>query len=472
MVGPPFQPGNPAGIDVPTIRLPLPSLPPEAWEPLLRFARFVGRPVDRFLRVEAASGIVLLAAATVALVWANSPWAEAYTNFWHTPLGLRIGSFSFDRTLEWFVNDVLMVMFFFVVGMEIRREIHQGELSEWRRAALPAAAAAGGMLVPPALYLLIAGSPDARPGWVAPMATDIALAVGILTLLGKRAPQAMRVFLLAIAILDVGVIAVIASFYSSGVELEGLLITSWWIVAVITMQRLEIRTKFAYVAPAVVASIGIYAANMHPTIVGVVGGLLTPVRAWLGRDGLLGVEKQLQSLRSLSLLRPSRDLVGALRQLHRAHREAMSPADTLIEGLHPWVAFGIIPLFAFANAGVPLAGISFDPESSAVITAVAVGLIFGKPVGILLATWIALRLGIGVLPPGITLRHVAVLGVVAGVGFTMALFIAQLAFSDARLLAAAKVGVLTGSVAAGMFGLFIGRLILQPVETTATANAT
>ena len=192
MVGPPSRPARqPAGMtcrpDHPRPGKP-PSAPPEAWEPLLRVARLAARPLERFLRIEAASGIVLLVAAAVALAWANSPWAGAYAQLWHTPLGIRLGGFTFERSLEWFVNDGLMVIFFFVVGLEIRREIHHGELSEWRRAALPAAAALGGMLAPAALYLLLAGAPEHAAGWGVPMATDIAFAVGILALLGKRVP--------------------------------------------------------------------------------------------------------------------------------------------------------------------------------------------------------------------------------------------------------------------------------------------
>src|SRR6187402_2057254 len=227
---------------------PVPSSPPEAWEPLLRFKRLAGRPLERFLRIEAASGILLLVAAAVALTWANSPWAESYVHLWHTPIGLRVGTFTFERTLEWFVNDGLMVIFFFVVGLEIRREIHCGELSEWRRAALPAAAALGGMLAPAALYLTIAGAPATRSGWGVPMATDIAFAVGILTLLGKRVPAALRVLLLALAVIDdLGAIVVIALFYSSGIQGSGLPIAAAGFGSLFLLKRLGVRSKLAYV---------------------------------------------------------------------------------------------------------------------------------------------------------------------------------------------------------------------------------
>jgi Na+:H+ antiporter, NhaA family len=453
----------------------LPSSPPGAWEPLRRFARLAGRPLEHFIRIEAASGILLLVAAAIALVWANSAWAESYVHLWHTPLGIRVGTFTFERTLEWFVNDGLMVIFFFVVGMEIRREIHHGELSEWRRAALPAAAALGGMLAPAALYLVFAGAAATRSGWGVPMATDIAFAVGVLTLLGKRVPAALRVLLLALAVIDdLGAIAVIAIFYSSGVALSGLLVAALGLGAVFAMQRFGVRSKLAYIAPSVVAWAGIYAAGIHPTIAGVIVGLVTPVRAWLGPDGfVVEVRKELESLlHATPNAVSSHELAETLRNVDAARREAMSPAESLIETLHPWVAFGIMPVFALANAGVSISGGSFDATSWSVVSGVAAGLVVGKPIGVLLASWLTLRLGIGTLPAGMTMRHLVVLGVVAGVGFTMALFIAQLAFTDVKLLAAAKLGVLAASGGAAVLGLILGRLLLAPgVAATAAQTA-
>jgi len=435
--------------------------------------RFAGRPLERFLQIEAASGILLLLAAAVALVWANSAWAESYVELWHTPLGIRIGTATLERSLEWFVNDALMVIFFFVVGMEIRREIHQGELSAWRRAALPAAAALGGMLAPAALYLLFASAPATRSGWGVPMATDIAFAVGILALLGKRVPAALRVLLLALAVIDdLGAIVVIAIFYSSGVALSGLMIGALGLGGIFAMQRLGVRSKLAYIVPSVVMWAGIYGAGIHPTIAGVIVGLVTPVRAWLGPDGFVdGVQKELDQLvQATPTALSSHELAVTLGHVDVARREAMSPAESLIESLHPWVAFGIMPVFALANAGVAISGGSLDAASWSVAAAVVVGLFVGKPLGVLVACWLTLRLGIGTLPTGVTLRHLIVLGVVAGVGFTMALFIAQLAFTDVQLLAAAKLGVLAASAAAAVVGLVLGRLLLPSVGTPGAAQ--
>ncbi len=315
-----------------------PSSPPEAWEPLLRLARLAVRPLERFLRIEAASGISLLVAAAVALAWANSAWAESYTALWHTPLGLRLGPFAIERDLEWVVNDGLMVVFFFVVGLEIRREIHQGELSEWRRAVLPVAAALGGMIAPALLFLGIAGAPATRSGWGIPMATDIAFAVGILTLLGRRVPVALRVLLLALAVIDdLGAIVVIAVFYSSDLTLSGLAVAALGVLGILAMQRLGVRAKLLYVAPGVVVWAGVYAAGVHPTIAGVLIGLLTPVRAWLGARGFLaGVGDELERLaRAAPAALSSHSLGESLRRVDRARREARSPAESLIESLHP-----------------------------------------------------------------------------------------------------------------------------------------
>jgi NhaA family Na+:H+ antiporter len=426
--------------------------------------RAAGRPLERFLRIEAASGLLLLLSAAVALVWANSAWSAGYTGLWATPLGIRIGDLRFERPLEWVVNDGLMVIFFFVVGMEIRREIHCGELSQWRRAALPAAAALGGMLAPAALYLVFAGGPPTRSGWGVPMATDIAFAVGILTLLGKRVPAALRVLLLALAVIDdLGAIVVIALFYSAGMALSGLVVAAGGFAAVLLMQRIGVRAKLAYVPPALVAWAGIYAAGIHPTIAGVLIGLLTPVRAWLGPDGFVaGVRKELQHLESSTPSSlTSHELANRLHHVDVARREALSPAESLIETLHPWVAFGIMPVFALANAGVTLKGGSLDESSWHVTTGVIVGLIVGKPVGVLLGCWFVLAARLGSLPAGVTVRHLVVLGAVAGVGFTMALFIADLAFVEADLLAGAKLGVLLASAGAAMFALLLGKFLLS-----------
>ncbi|HEX5099278.1 MAG TPA: Na+/H+ antiporter NhaA [Polyangiaceae bacterium] len=391
-------------------------------------ARARGR-IEAFLKTEAASGVVLLGAAVVALALANSPAAGIYHRVQTFPLRLSVHEFAFERSLSFWVNDGLMVLFFFVVGLEIRREMHAGELSEWKRAVVPTAAALGGMVVPAAIYLGCAGRPESHHGWGVPMATDIAFAVGILALLGSRVPPPLRMLLLALAIIDdIGAILVIAFAYSSGLSLTGVAVALSGFGAVLLLRRLRVRRKFAYLVPALVTWGGTYAAGVHPTIAGVALGLVTPVTVW-----------------------PSAALDG----------ETLSPADQLIQGLHPWVAFGIMPLFALANAGVTLSGFALDEVSRGVVLGVVLGLVVGKPLGVALATAFVLRTGLGTLPAGFGRLHVVVVGIVAGVGFTMALFVAELAFHEGPLLDAAKLGILAASALSGVLTLLVGRAVLS-----------
>lgn len=304
------------------------------------------------------------------------------------------------------------------------------------------------------------------------MATDIAFAVGILTLLGRRVPAALRVLLLALAVIDdLGAIVVIALFYSSGVAISGLLVAAGGFAAVLLLQRMGVRAKLAYVVPSLVAWAGIYAAGIHPTIAGVIVGLLTPVTAWLGPEGFVTrARRELEHLESSDPPSLSaHELAGRLHQVDLARREALSPAEHLIELLHPWVAFVIMPVFALVNAGVVLDRGSLNAGSWQVSFGVTLGLLLGKPVGVLLGCWAVLKTGLGRLPAGVTLRHLVVLGTVAGVGFTMALFIADLAFADAGLLSGAKLAILAASLAASVVALVLGRLLLSSSSTAKVA---
>jgi NhaA family Na+:H+ antiporter len=404
--------------------------PPGAWGPLVDIWERFTRPLRRIFAFEATSGLLLIAAAAVALVWANSSAAGIYGALWHASIGFRLGSLVFERSLEWFVNDVLMAIFFFVVGLEIRKELHDGQLSEWRRAALPVVGALGGMVAPAVLYLALAGAPETHAGWGIPMATDIAFALGVLILLGKRVPAALRVLLLAVAVIDdLGAILVIAIFYSSGIAISGLLLATLGLLAIVSLRALGVRSIPIYVVPAVVVWAGVYAAGIHPTIAGVMVGLLTPVRAWAG------VERE-------------------------------SPADFLLHALHPWVSYAIMPIFALANAGVNVGGLSLSGSGAQVSLAVVVALLLGKPLGVVASSALALKGKLAVLPQGLSIRHLLVLGVVAGIGFTMSLFLAQLAFEDEALLGAAKLGVLVASALALIFGLILGRSLLPVHQST------
>ncbi len=449
------------------------ALAPEAWVPARRAVERVLRPLERFLHVEAASGIVLLVAAIVALVWANSPWRGSYESLWHAPIALSIGPYSSTNTVHFWINDGLMVVFFFVVGLEIRREIYSGELSEPRRAALPVAAALGGMLIPAIIFLVFNRGLSSQRGWGVPMATDIAFAVGVLALLGKRVPAALRVLLLALAIIDdIGAIIVIAFFYSSGVSVGGILLALAGVAGVVLFQGLGVRRPVAYILPGFVIWLGCLRAGIHPTIAGVILGLMTPARAWLGERGFLAAIRQaVEEFRGQSDREGHRaeDLLGPLGDVRQAQQEAVAPVVRLQTMLHPWVAFVIMPLFALANAGVTLDGADgadgaglFADDMWPVLAGVVLGLVVGKPVGIVAMSYLAVRLRLAVVPAGVSWKGIAVVGSVAGIGFTMAIFIAGLAFSNASHLNGAKVAVLAGSAVAAVVALAFGRLVLRP----------
>lgn len=395
--------------------------------------------LTRYLGIEAASGLVLALATVVALVLANSRWAATYAGWLDSALALELGGHAVEISVHAFVNEGLMTVFFFSVGLEIRRELHAGELAEPRRAALPAVAALGGMVVPALLYVAFNPAGPAQRGWGIPMATDIAFAVAALTVLGPRVSPAMRVLLLALAILDdIGGVLVIAVFYSDGVVPRGLIIAAIGVVLALGMRDNGVRSPWPYAVPAVVAWWGLHYAGVHPTMAGVAMGLVTPPQRGFGH-------------------RPEDPTPTDLR----------SPSERLQTFLHPWVAFLVMPTFAFVNAGVALDATAVDLRVAA---GVLVGLVVGKPLGIVAASWLAVRLRLVELPRGLGWPGVTVVGLVAGVGFTVALFIAGLAFEDPELLASAKLGILGGSVLALVLAMAYGWLALprRPVEGAAT----
>jgi NhaA family Na+:H+ antiporter len=429
--------------------------PPEAWRPAHRAAERIVGPVTRFLHIEAASAAVLAIAAVAALVLANSRWASTYAAILATPISLSIGPWSATFSFRLFVDDGLMTLFFFVVGLEIRREMFAGELADLRRASLPIAAALGGMLAPALLYLAFNPTGPTQRGWGVPMATDIAFALAALAVLGKRVPPALRVLLLALAILDdIGGVLVIAFFYSGGLGIVGLAVAAGGVIVTFGMQRVGVRNVFLYLIPGAVVWLGMLYAGVHPTMAGVTMGLLTPARAWLGPQGLVRASE-----RVLAIDRdPGRAVEDAVGTLSAAEREVFSPAQRLQLLLHPWVAFVAMPVFAFANAGIAPQWAAVDVR---VAVGVVVGLVLGKPLGIVLVSWVAVRSGLSRLPTGVGWAGVAVVGVVAGVGFTVALFIANLAFVDAIALESAKIGILCGSVLAAVAAFALGRLALR-----------
>ena len=422
-----------------------------------RLAEQAFATLQRFLHVEAVSGGVLLIAAAAALVWANSPFAGAYHALWHLPFTIGFGEFVFSRSLHFWVNDALMAVFFLVVGMEIRREIHEGALSTLDQALLPLIAAAGGVIAPALIYLCINSDSVRAQGWAVPTATDIAFAVGILALLGRSIPVNVRVFLLALAIIDdIIAVLIIAVFYTGGLQYGGFLVASAGALAVVGFQRIGIGSAFAYVLPGSLVWTGFLMAGVHPTLAGVVLGLMTPARSTPMREHPLQVaSRALNQLRSSDgvAAQDSHRLQEPLRELRVAHREILPPVSRVQMALHPWVAYVVMPVFALANAGVALAGGDLSSSAHLVMLGTAVALVAGKPLGIVGATFIAVRFGWCRLAPGVSWSGICLVGLLAGIGFTMSIFIAMLAFSDEALLNAAKLGVLVGSVIAALLGL-------------------
>jgi NhaA family Na+:H+ antiporter len=444
--------------------------PPGASPGARRVSRAVMRSLERFIRVQSASGILLLMAAAVALAWANTRWDAAYEALWERQLELAIGGWSVRMSLHSFVNDVLMAIFFFVIGLEVRREIHGGELSNFRRASLPVIAAVGGMAVPAGIYLLF-GPADAQAGWSVPVSTDTAFALGVLALLGSRIVPSLRVLLLTIAIVDdLVAIVIIAIFYSTGIELRGVVLTLTGLGAILGLQWFGVRRVAAYVAPALVVWTGCWWAGIHPTIAGILVGLLTPARTWYGHKGFLDAAyRHLGTIaRGLKIPdRRSRDIRHPMSELRRVQREAVSPVERIEAALHPWAAFVIMPVFVFANAGINFASADLAAAPRLIVGVVA-GLVLGKLAGIVLASRIAVKLGIAELPPQVSWHGMVIVGAVAGIGFTMALFIADLAFTGRPVLQdVSTVAVLIASAASALLALILGRILLPPAGALA-----
>jgi NhaA family Na+:H+ antiporter len=408
-------------------------------------------PLREYLREEAAGGAVLMLAAVVALVWANSPWRTAYAALWETPLSFELGRFALEADLRHWVDDGLMTLFFLVVGLEIKRELVGGELATWRRAVLPVVAAAGGMAVPAAIYALGNAGGPGGPGWGVPMATDIAFALGVLALLGSRVPAALKVFLLTLAVVDdLGSIAVVALFYSRGVDPAGLALAAGLVVLVAVLVRLGVWWLPLHVGLGVALWLAMWRSGVSPALAGVAMGLLTPARATAppevarDRGGALAVELADDP-------RPPR-----LREMLREARGTVPLAERLAHDLHPVSAFVVVPLFALANAGVSLErGGLAAPGAGAVLGGVLAGRVLGKLAGVTVATWLAVRLGLASLPAATSWPQLAGVATVAGIGFTVPLFVADLAFPDGQFEAPVKLGLLLASVVAGVVGSLV-----------------
>lgn len=411
--------------------------------------RLVG-PFVRFLHIEAASGVVLLICAVAALAAANSPISQSYLAFWETELGFTIGSFEFRHTLKHLINDGLMAVFFFVIGLEVKREMVLGELRELRRAALPIAAALGGMVVPAGLYLAVQYGQAAESGWGIPMATDIAFVVGCMAVLGSRVPHNLRILLLSLAIVDdLGAILVIAVGYTDDVSTGWLLVAAVGIAVVHLLARSGVRRFILYVAAGVVVWYAFHESGVHATIAGVILGLMTPSRAYLSESIFGEFLNRTSEIFEGTGWETESHRAQKVRRFQHLTRETISPLEYLENTLHPWSSFLIMPIFALANAGVPL---RLSAVNDSISLAVMLGLVVGKPLGIATFSFLAVKIGWARLPEGLNWPMLMSAGCLAGIGFTMALFIAELALQQDQL-DTAKVGVLLASAISAALGL-------------------
>jgi NhaA family Na+:H+ antiporter len=409
-------------------------------------ARSVAQPVNRFLHIEASSGILLVGAAIAALVWANSPWSASYESLWTTELSIDVGDYTLSEDLRHWINDGLMAIFFFVLGLEIKQELTNGQLASLRNAAVPAAGAIGGMLLPALLYLAFNAGGAGEDGWGIPMATDVAFALGVLALLGPRVPAALKVLLLALAIVDdVGAIVVIAAFYSDGLQWRWFALAAGGLLLVALFKGARVRYLPVYVVLGIGVWVAMLESGVHATIAGVALGLLAPARPFLPEVDADRIAGELSADQDVT--------AGEVRSISFRLRESIPVTEHLQNLLHPWTSYLIVPLFALANAGVPISAESLRDAATAPITlGVVVGLVVGKLLGIAGAIALVVRFGGGRLPEGITTRHVLGMSGIAGIGFTVSLFVAALAFERPALADQAKIGVLAASILAALIG--------------------
>ena len=430
-----------------------------------RIPRTIIQPAQQFAALETAGGVVMLAGAVIALIWANSPWSASYRELFETAISFRVGDIvDLDLSLHDWINDGLMALFFLVVGLEIKRQLVHGELRDRRAAALPALAALGGMIVPAAIYIII-NLGGATGGFGVPVATDIAFAVGVVTLVGSRVPLGVRIFILTLAVVDdIGGIIVIAIFYAEGVKPVWLAVAAACVGGAVIAKKLEIRSLVPYIVLGTVCWYSFHEAGVEAAIVGVIFGLLTPAEPFHDPSRIgEAVEEFVEHF--------ERDEHPVPTQMAAYVREVASPLDRIEHRLGPWVAFVIVPIFALANAGVKVSTEGLDQN---VFAGVFFGLVVGKLVGVVAFTWLAVRLGVGRLPPRTTWGHVIGIGATAGIGFTVALFVAGLSFDEPDLLRSAKLGILAASTVAGVLGYTLLRRASRsdaPVDTVDTVDA-
>jgi len=434
----------------------------------LLLTKVVG-PFQRFFKVEAASGILLIIATVVAMIWANSGFSGTYDNIVHWELTVQVGEvFKLSKPILLWVNDGLMAIFFFVVGLEIKREILLGELSTFRKAALPIFAAIGGMLIPALFFVVIHGNNPGLEGWGVPMATDIAFSLGILSLLGKRVPLALKVFLAAFAIVDdLGAVLVIAAFYSESIGWDYLLIGAGLFILLAVSLRVGMRSGTVFLVVGGFIWYYVLKSGLHPTIAGVMLAFIVPV----GRTIKLGVFNRVMKTNLLPFgdsesedkLLLNNEQLHALDNIETYVEKVHSPLQYLEHKMHGITSYFVMPVFALANAGILLSSAAGEPVIGRISISIALALVIGKIVGILLLSWLGVKLKITELPEGTKWVHMLGLGLLGGIGFTMSMFISSLAFQDATILNQAKIGILISSLVAGAGGYLILRKTLKPL---------
>lgn len=423
------------------------------------------KPIDSFIHDQAAAGLVLFISTAVALFIANSQWGDAYRHFWHCPISLSVGGFTVARDLHHVINDGLMAIFFFVVALELKREFVGGELSELRNATLPFAAAVGGMLFPALIYLFTVGANTPEMvGWGIPMGTDTAFVLGMLAILGKRVPAAIKVFFITVAVADdIGAVSVIAFFYTSDISTQNLILGGVFLVALVVMNLLGVRSVLAY---GLVGIGGLWLAfllsGVHATVAGVLAALAIPARTKMSEatypQRLRELADEFANLPNAPGNTISGDQQYLIRKVKRFSTYAETPLQRLEQGLHPWVAYVVLPLFALANAGIELPSSIFSSFESTVTLGVFLGLVLGKPLGLLGMSWLFVKLRLGRLGEGVHWGHMLGISVMSGVGFTMAVFINELAFGGEPAQEHAKLGILLASLVAGLIGFTILRM--------------
>lgn len=421
------------------------------------------RPFHQFFKKEASSSIILIITTAIALFWANAPFGESYNHFWETPLSIRLGELGITMSLREWINEGLMSIFFFIVGLEIKREVLVGELSSVKKAFLPVGAAIGGMLVPASIYFLMNLGCETTAGWAIPMATDIAFALGVLYVLGQRVPAGLRVFLSAFAIADdIGAVLVIALFYTKEISMQYIFASILIILIIAMTSYFWIRNTLFYAVLAALLWVAIMGSGLHSTVAGIIIAMFIPARGRYNTDKFIeNVEYYMSKIQcpvegcgdSILL---NQEHLSAVQSIEVACHDVETPLQRLEHALHPWVAYGVIPLFALANAGLSLKGIGISHIFNSTVTlGIILGLIVGKPLGITLFTYLSVKTGLAILPYRVKWLHILGAGFLGGIGFTMSLFITALSFSETNFINQAKFGILTASVVAGVTGLAI-----------------